>query len=383
MPWKEITVMSQKETFIAAAIQRESSFSSLCAAYGISRKTGYKWLARYLDGDGLADKSRRPHLCNGKTPPEIEDLVLNERAKQPTWGPRKLKRSLENQNYTGLPCKSTIENILKRNGCIEPEASEAATAFTRFERGKPNELWQMDYKGDFAMLNGERCYPLTILDDHSRYSLCLNANGGTSYKEFLPVFTRVLEEYGLPDTILCDNGSPWGNSQGGITPFEVWMMRMGVLPIHGRLKHPQTQGKDERFHRTLKNDLLKKRAFLDLADAQAAFDPWRREYNEERPHESLNLDVPAMHYRTSKRKLSECDKPVAYDSGARLRKVNYKGYISICRKRYYLSESLIGEYIQLNDCEENAVALQYGQFEIARVDLEQGIFLSKHRSKVT
>jgi len=382
MPWKEITVMNQKEMFVTAAIQKETSFSSLCKAYGISRKTGYKWLARYLDGESLDEKSRRPHSCSGKTSPEIEDLILNERAKHPTWGPRKIKRSLENQEHTGLPCKSTIENILKRNGCISPEASEAATAFTRFERSKPNELWQMDFKGDFAMVNGQRYYPLTILDDHSRYSLCLNANSGTSYKEFLPVFTRVVEEYGLPDAILCDNGSPWGNSCGGITSFEVWMMRMGVLPIHGRLKHPQTQGKDERFHRTLKNDLLKRRAFFDLTDAQAAFDPWRREYNEERPHEALNLEVPAKYYRLSKRKLSECDKPVAYDSGARLRKVNFKGYISICRKRYFLSESLIGEYIQLNDCEDDVVALQYGQFEIARIDLQQGVFVSKHRSKV-
>ena len=382
MPWKEITVMSQKEAFVTEAIQKERSFSALCDAYGISRKTGYKWLARYLDGESLAERSRRPHTCSGKTHPETEELILNERAKHPTWGPRKLKRSLENQNYTGLPCKSTIENILKRNGRIEPEASEAATAFTRFERAKPNELWQMDFKGDFAMVNGQRCFPLTILDDHSRFSLCLHANSGTSYSEFLPVFTRVLEEYGLPDAILCDNGKPWGDSQGGITSFEVWMMRMGILPIHGRLKHPQTQGKDERFHRTLKNDLLKRRAFLDLADAQAAFDPFRREYNEERPHEALNLDVPIKYYRPSKRKLSEYDKPVIYDSGARLRKVNYKGYIRICQKRYFLSDSLIGEYIQLNDCDENVVALQYGQFEIAKIDLEQGLFVSKRRSKV-
>ena len=152
--------------------------------------------------------------------------------------------------------------------------------------------------------------------------------------------------------------------------------------MHGRIRHPQTQGKDERFHRTLKNDLLKGRAFLDLADAQAAFDPFRKEYNEERPHEALQLDVPAKFYRPSKRTLSEYDKPVIYDSGARLRKVNVKGYISICQKRYFLSESLIGQHIQLNDCGENVVALQYGQFEIARIDLEQQMFISKRRSKV-
>lgn len=382
MPWKEITVMEQKESFVAAAVQKETTFSALCEAYGISRKTGYKWLSRYLDGEGLDEKSRRPHLCSGRTSPEIEELILRERIKHPTWGPRKLHRSLQNQGYLELPCKSTVENILKRNGCIEPEASEAATAFKRFERSRPNELWQMDFKGDFAMLNGQRCYPLTILDDHSRYSLCLNANGGTSYEEFLPVFTRVLEEYGLPDVILCDNGKPWGDSHGGITSFEVWMMRLGVLPIHGRLKHPQTQGKDERFHRTLKNDLLKRRCFLDLADAQAAFDPWRIEYNEERPHEALGLEVPARRYKPSKRKLNDAPAGIEYDSGARLRKVNYKGYLSICRRRYYLSEVLAGEYIQINDCEENVVAIQYGQFEIARIDLRQGMFVSKHRSKV-
>ena len=383
MPWKEITAMCQKRTFVAAAIQRKTSFTALCQAYGISRKTGYKWLSRYLEGEGLDERSRRPHSCGGKTLPETEELILNERAKHPTWGPRKLRRSLENQHYTGLPCKSTIENILKRNGCIEPEASIAATAFTRFQRAQPNELWQMDFKGDFAMVNGQRCFPLTILDDHSRFSLCLHANSGTNYEEFLPVFTRVLEEYGLPDAILCDNGKPWGDSHGGITAFEVWMMRMDVLPIHGRCRHPQTQGKDERFHRTLKHDLLKRRAFLDLADAQAAFDSFRREYNEERPHDALNLEVPAKFYRPSQRKLSEADKPVVYDSGARLRKVNYKGYISICQKRYFLSDSLIGEYIQLNDCEEDVVALQYGHFEIARIDLSQGLFISKRRSKVT
>ena len=382
MPWKEITAMCQKRTFVAAAIQRETSFTALCQAYGISRKTGYKWLSRYLEGESLDERSRRPHSCGGKTLPETEELILNERAKHPTWGPRKLRRSLENQHYTGLPCKSTIENILKRNGYIEPEASIAATAFTRFQRAQPNELWQMDFKGDFAMVNGQRCFPLTILDDHSRFSLCLHANSGTNYEEFLPVFTRVLEEYGLPDAILCDNGKPWGDSHGGITAFEVWMMRMDVLPIHGRCRHPQTQGKDERFHRTLKHDLLKRRAFLDLADAQAAFDPFRREYNEERPHDALNLEVPAKFYRPSQRKLSEADKPVVYDSGARLRKVNYKGYISICQKRYFLSDSLIGEYIQLNDCEEDVVALQYGHFEIARIDLSQGLFISKRRSKV-
>ena len=186
----------------------------------------------------------------------------------------------------------------------------------------------------------------------------------------------------MPDSILCDNGKPWGDSRGGITTFDVRMMRMGVLPIHGRPLHPQTQGKEERFHRTLKNDLIKRKAFTDIQDAQKAFNIWRNEYNNERPHEALNLDVPSKHYKASKKTLLEYDKPVEYESGKNLRKVNYKGYISIQRRRYYLSESLIDEYIQINPCDDNIVALQYGQFEFAKIDLSEGLIISRRRSRV-
>lgn len=382
MPWKEVTVMQEKEAFVAAAIQKEISFSQLCKEYGISRKTGYKWLARYYQEGTLSERSRKPHNMPNRTPPEMEQILLEERTEHPTWGPRKLERHLLDQGYADIPSKSTIGNILKRNGRIEPEASEAATPFMRFERKKPNELWQMDHKGDFGLLDNSRCFPLTVLDDMSRFDLCLHACSGTNHTEFWPVFMRLLEEYGLPDSILCDNGKPWGDSRGGITTFDVRMMRMGVLPIHGRPLHPQTQGKEERFHRTLKNDLIKRKAFTDIQDAQKAFNIWRNEYNNERPHEALNLDVPSKHYKASKKTLLEYDKPVEYESGKNLRKVNYKGYISIQRRRYYLSESLIDEYIQINPCDDNIVALQYGQFEFAKIDLSEGLIISRRRSRV-
>jgi transposase InsO family protein len=382
MPWKERTVMSERERFLAEAISGEESFSAVCRRYGISRKTGYKWLHRAEYGESLNDLSRKPLHSPRRTSSEVEALVLGERDQHPAWGPRKLERALLNKGYERIPCKSTIENILKRNNRIEPEASEAATPFKRFERSKPNELWQMDFKGDFGMLNGQRCYPLTILDDHSRFSLCLNANNGTNYTEFKPVFARVLEEYGLPDTILCDNGKPWGDSQGGITSFEVWMMQLGVLPIHGRPLHPQTQGKDERFHRTLKRELLSVRPIRDQQDAQSAFDRWRHEYNCERPHEALKLDVPAKHYRPSKHKFDGTVNTVEYDKGARLRKVNYKGYLSIQKHRYYLSEALIGEYIELVDVDEDLISLHYGAFEIAKIDVRQRLIVSKYKQRV-
>ena len=382
MPWKERTVMSERGKFIALVLSGEETFSAVCRSFGISRKTGYKWLYRALSGVSLEDLPRTPLHSPKRTPPEIEALILAERDRHPAWGPRKIQRELLNGGHEGLPCKSTIENILKRNNRIEPEASEAATAFLRFEQPQPNDLWQMDHKGHFAMLDGNRCYPLTVLDDNSRFNLCLHADDRFDYVSFLPVFTGVLEEYGLPLAILCDNGKPWGDSQRGITPFDVWMMRLDVLPIHGRPFHPQTQGKVERFHRTLKRELLSTRPFADVHDVQEALTVWRQEYNCERPHEALDLDVPAAHYRPSKRTLREADKPVEYDTGARLRKVNYKGYLSIRQHRYYIAEALIGEYVELADVSENIVALRYGNFEFAQIDLDQQLIVSRRRKRV-
>lgn len=383
MPWKERTVMSERNSFVARVLAGEESFSAVCRAFGISRKTGYKWLGRAEAGESMEDLPRTPIHSPRRTPPEVEALILAERDRHPAWGPRKLQRVLLNQGNEGIPCRSTIENILKRNGRIEPEASAAATAFCRFEREHPNDLWQMDYKGNFAMLDGNRCYPLTMTDDHSRFCLCLHADTRFDYAHFLPVFTRVLEEYGLPSAILCDNGQPWGDSQRGITPFDVWMMRLGVLPTHGRIFHPQTQGKEERFHRTLKRELLSKRPFRDTEDAQSSFTVWRQEYNYERPHEALNLDVPAEHYRPSKRTLREADKPVEYGAGTRLRKVNCKGYLSIQNHRYYITEALIGEYVELADVDNDVVALRYGSFEFAQIDLNQQLIISRRRKRIS
>ena len=382
MPWKERTVMSERLRFVAEAMARETSFSELCRTYGISRKTGYKWMGRAYAGESLEDQSRAPYHRPHKTPPEVEQAVLELRDQHTKWGARKLHRILLDRGDP-VPSKSTVDNILRRNSRIDPEASEAATPYRRFEYSHPNELWQMDHKGDFGMLDGNRCHPLTILDDHSRYSLCLEACRNRTNETFLPVFRRVLEEYGLPLAILSDNGKPWGDTSGGITPFDVWMMRLGVLPIHGRPLHPQTQGKEERFHRTLKEELLKQRPLYDLQDAQAAFDLWRSEYNTERPHQALQLKVPVALYKPSKRTLQDADRPVEYDTGAVLRKVNCKGYVSIREHRYYLSESLIGEYVKLNYITDALVGLQYGAFEFARIDLEQRLIVSKWRHRVS
>jgi hypothetical protein len=227
------------------------------------------------------------------------------------------------------------------------------------------------------MLDGNRCHPLMVLDDCSRYSLCVDAKDNQKGEGVCSSFQRLFEQNGLPLSVLCDNGSPWGDSRNGYTQFELWMMQLDILPMHGRPLHPQTQGKEERFHLTMKKELLTRRLMANLEDAQDQFNIWRHEYNYERPHEAIMLKTPSQVYRKSQRKIPTRLKEPIYDDGVRLRKVNFKGYISINRHRYYLGDALIGKYVQLIDCETDILKLCYGRFQIAKIDLKERLFVSK------
>lgn len=377
MPWKEESVEKLRRTFVMEALSEGSNISELCRRYGITRKTGYKWIERYRAGGALSDQSKAPKFQPRKTPAEIEDLILDVRKEHPTWGARKILRHLEKKGKANLPALSTTTDILRRNGFITPEESVKHVAFQRFEHEHPNDLWQMDFKGHFAMLDGNRCHPLTMKDDHSRYLLCLDAYDNERWEGVNASLLRVFKEYGLPNTILCDNGPPWGDNQNGYTPFEVWMMQLNILPIHGRPFHPQTQGKEERFHRTLNEDVIQRIPIRNLAHAQEVFNSYRLEFNTERPHDALKLDVPDEHYEDSKRCLPDFWGEPAYDSGKPLRKVNYKGYISIHNQRYYLSESFIGKYLELLPVDDHIVSLCYGDFVVAKIDLDEQLFVSR------
>lgn len=372
MPWEEKTVEKTRLEFVSKAIQGNQSMSSLCREYGISRKTGYKWIQRYKEGQGLSDKSHAPINRYNKTPEEMEAAILEYRDKYPAWGGRKLKRRMEDLGYTNLPAASTISNILKRNDRISKEESEKRTPYKRFEYEKPNELWQMDYKGHFGMLDGNRCNPLTITDDCSRFNLCLDANENQRTECTIRSIKHVFYEYGLPDAILCDNGYPWGNSNGGYTPIEIWFMQLGILPIHGRIGHPQTQGKGERFHETMEDELLKYVVIKNLKHGHEVFNTYRYEYNYERPHHALNLDTPAKHYHPSKRiYIPGSEMEPEYDTGRNLRKVNCKGYLSIRNHRYYFGEPFIGKTVELRETEEGIMEVLYGEFRVAVVDMSQ------------
>ena len=368
--------------FVVEALAGEKSMSQLCREYEVSRPTGYKWLRRYQAGEPLRDQSHASRRHPNRTPPEVEALLVAARNRHPTWGGRKLVRYLEDQGYSGLPAASTATEILRRHGLISPEESEKHTPYRRFQMERPNQLWQMDFKGHFALTDGTRCHPLTISDDHSRRLLCLDAYDNERWPSVQRSLLRVFQENGLPEAILSDNGPPWGDSANGYTPYEVWMMQLGILPIHGRPLHPQTQGKEERFHRTLKEDVLKRCALADLLHAQTVFDAYRAEFNQERPHAALGYDVPDRHYTPSPRPLPGSWGEPEYDAGLTLRRVNSKGYLSIQGRRYYLSEAMIGKYVELRFRPDNLVDLCYGPFRIASIDLSERLFRSRKISRI-
>lgn len=303
MPWRSFSVFEQRLEFVRLAEHGGVSFAELCRRFGIKRDTGYKWLERFRsDGvDGLEDRSRRPARSPNRTPVEVEELICAVRRQFPAWGGRKIRGFLLRHGHLDVPAASTITQILRRHGLVTPLQAPPRD-FQRWERSTPNELWQMDFKGSFALANGQRCHPLGVIDDYSRYSLCLqacpNEQSGTVQHHLTGVFTH----YGLPAAMLMDNGSPWGNSpQQPWTPLTVWLTDLGIHVIHSRPYHPQTAGKKERLHLTLDLEVLNTRPTWDnLNQVQAAFDQWEPIYNHHRPHQALGeTTVPADRYTPS------------------------------------------------------------------------------------
>ncbi len=366
MPWKDKTVEGLRKEFLEAS-KGTKNFSSLCREFGISRKTGYKWLSRGESGQSMTDGSHAPHHIPGRTPAEIEEAILCVRYDNPEWGAKTIRKVLENNGYENLPCARTINNILQRNGCIYESESQKRKAYIRFQREHCNELWQTDFKGDFPLLDGTRCFPLDILDDHSRFCLCIEAKSKPG--DILPVFESVFKTYGLPQTILSDNGWAFAGFRGGHTKFERWLMDLDILPIHGRPFHPQTQGKIERFHRTMKNELLKRNSFVDLSDADKHLKEWRTKYNEVRPHEAIEMLCPADVYIPSKRLYPDRIEPYEYNDMNRILKVNYKGYLHFDRKEFYLSEAMAGAELEMRPLGSSFFALCYRNFQIAEINV--------------
>lgn len=366
--------MSLRCEFVMLAGQERANVQALCRRYGISRQTGYKWLRRAaLDPqESFADRSRRPHSSPARTPDELEAKVLALRAAHPSWGGRKLARRLRDLGELQVPSPSTITEILRRSGRLEPGEQIKHRPLTRFERAQPNELWQMDFKGHFAHDAG-RCHPLTVLDDCSRFSLALAACDNERTATVRARLIAAFERYGLPEAMLFDNGAPWGNGPGDpYTPLGVWLMRLGIALSHSRPYHPQTLGKDERFHRSLKAEVLQGRHFRDLDHCQQSFDDWRQVYNLQRPHEALDMAVPASRYQPSARAYPDRLPAIDYDSGDHVRKVQDGGRVAFRGKTWRLPKAFKGYPVAFRPTLEDGVwNVFFMTHKIDQVDLRQ------------
>jgi transposase InsO family protein len=345
----------------------------LCQQYGITRKTGYKWIKRFEQSQSLEDQSRRPVHSPRQTDPAIVERIVALRQEHPCWGPRKLHRRLLDVGHQGVPAVSTIAQILKRQGLISVEQTLKHRPMQRFEHPEPNQLWQMDFKGDFLLGNRQRCYRLTVLDDHSRYNLLLEPCSNQQRQTVRQALERTFRDYGLPERMLIDHGSPWGTIDHGRwyhTKLTVWLMHLGISITHGRPRHPQTQGKEERFHRTLQQELLDQESLADWAHARQRFAHWRQIYNDFRPHEALALAVPSSRYRASSRQFPEHLPEVNYPDGWPVRLVNDKGQISFRGKLLRVGHAFEGIRVAVVEGPpEPVVTVYFCQFKIAQIDL--------------
>ena len=339
MPWHTQTPMSQRFDFVVLATRSGLAFSELCRRFGVSRKTGYKWLKRFKsEGQAaLVDRSRRPRCSPRLVPPAVTEAVVALR-KETTWGGRKLRRRLELTGFTPLPAASTCTEILRRADLLNKDAPRGP--MQRFERALPNALWQMDHKGDFPLQSGQCCHALTVLDDHSRFNLVLDAADNQRTATVQAALTTAFAHYGLPEAILCDNGATWrGLGDGsGHTPLTVWLLRLGIRVLHGRPYHPQTQGKEERFHRTLEQELLVRHTWRDLPHCAKEFARFRQRYNHERPHDAVGDNPPASRYRPSVRPLPAQLPALEYDN-MEVRVVRTKGAITFRNQTWAIGQA--------------------------------------------
>lgn len=350
--------------------------SAVCARWGVSRKHAYTLLRQYeAEGlEGLKPRSRRPGSSPGQTSAEVEAVVLALRDEDPAWGPRKIARRMRDRGAQQIPAPSTITAILRRHGRITEEASEQREHYVRFERERPNELWQMDFKGHFGMRDGARCHPLMVLDDHSRYCVCARACLNETAQTVEGELKQTFRAYGLPEQMLMDNGAPWGyDARHVYTRLVVWLLRLGIRVSHGRPLHPQTQGKLERLNQTLKDEALREE-FQDQGHAQRRFDTWRPRYNEVRPHEALDMEVPASRYRPSNRAYPARLPAIEYEESDDVRKVQDKGRLSYRGKAYRVARCFRGFPVAIRrlESEMEKAEVYFCRQRIATLDLERG-----------
>lgn len=373
MPWRETKPMDQRMQFIADYLRQSLSMSELCQLYGVSRKSGYKWIERYLahGPQGLEDQSRRPDSHPNQTPEEIVEALIAVRQRHPSWGAKKLLATVEKRHPEWpLPARSTVCEILRRQGLVPKQRRRRVIGHPgkpSTQALSPNDLWCVDFKGQFKTRDGLYCYPLTVTDDYSRYLLGCQALSGTSVAQAKPVFARLFKEYGLPTRIRSDNGVPFATSTlARLSMLSAWWVRLGILPELIEPGKPQQNGRHERMHRTLKAETTRPPAVNRRAQ-QRKFNRFRKEFNEERPHEALDMATPASLYVRSRREMPDRLPPLEYPDRFEVRYVSYNGGIRWNKGWVNVSITCAGEYVGLEEIDDGVWNVYFGPLKLGRL----------------
>jgi len=373
MPWRETEPMKERLKLIADRLDG-CSITELSEYYKVSRKTVYKWLERYelLGPDGLKELCRAPANHPNQTDVAVIRLLVEAKIAHMSWGPKKLLGFLNgHQPRVKWPSVCTAEKWLKKHGLVQarrvrkrtPPYSEPFLACDA-----PNRVWSADYKGQFKTGDGRWCYPLTITDNMSRYLFTCKGLYSPCHADTRPWFEWVFREFGLPEAIRTDNGTPFaGRGVTGLSRLSVWWIKLGIRPERIESGKPQQNGRHERMHRTLKQDTARP-PMPDMDRQQLRFDEFRREYNNDRPHEALGQKTPASVYESSPRRYPTVVRSPEYDSGVKVRTVRHHGEISLKKNYYFISELLAGEKVGLVEIADGRYEIRFGFHPVAILD---------------
>jgi putative transposase len=374
MPWSQTSPMDQRTQFIADYLRGCLSITELCALYDVSRKTGYKWIDRYLHYGpaGLDERSRKPRASPNQTDQEIVTALLESRRRHPSWGAKKLLALLHKGHPRWeLPGRSTVCDILSRHGMVPKQRQRRRIGHPGKPTSSilaPNDLWCADYKGQFKTGNGIYCYPLTVTDGYSRYLLSCQALGSTAVAGAKPVFTRLFKEYGLPTRIRTDNGVPFATTTlARLSALSAWWLRLGVMPELIEPGKPQQNGSHERMHRTLKDETTRPPAG-NLSAQQRKFNYFRDEFNNERPHEALDQQTPASQYQPSLREMPNKIPPLEYPNRLEVRYVSANGGIRWNKHFVCVSSVCIGEHVGFEEIDNGIWNVYFGPLKLGRFD---------------
>lgn len=377
MPWRQTSPMDQKTQFIADYLRRTLSLTELCERYNVSRKTGYKWIDRYLKHGplGLEERSRQPHSSPHQTPTHVVDAIIELRRHHPAWGAKKLLSMLQKRHPSWpLPARSTGCEILRRHGLVPKQRRRRHIGHPGKPTSQilaPNDVWSADFKGHFTTGDGLYCYPLTVADGYSRFLLGCQALSSTQVVEAKPVFIRLFKEFGLPKRIRTDNGVPFAtNTLGRLSQLSAWWVRLGILPELIEPGKPQQNGRHERMHRTLKAETTRPPAATRRAQ-QRTFDRFRQAFNFERPHEALDMQTPAARYEVSPRAMPTKLPPLEYPDRFEVRYVSANGGMRWHHHWVNVSHTCVGEYVGLEEIDNGVWNVYFGPLTLGR-------FLERH-----